>query len=392
MKARHLFRLSAVLLGTFFVSSTVLPAYAGPTPTQKCTSTKEKTTGKHGQCHTGVLSKGVGKATAPDAAKQAKCDEKTTKGFTKAEAKSPGECLTVGDVTAASTDLEQCSVELQTLILNGTDPLAGGAQAKCDSKKIKTAGKYLACVYGTRAKATSKGLIPDFTKCNDKLKKGIDKSNIKGPCSGVDDLDAIQTRADQCAAETVFDGTTPPRSRTYTLDCVVLNVPIALPLEITATPTTPPLMAGAPIDIDLTSTVNISEATAAGLVALLNGLGQPTSSTIEGSTLFTSATAGADTPNPEELTLVGPLFVDLADDTSMPPNGIPGPFSFVPSPVSTTYDVAAAATELEISLDSVSVDITVEVGGMPLTINLAAPGTAECEELPGSPIVFPVLQ
>jgi len=372
----------AALIAALFVVFAVSTVEAGPTPIQKCTSSKQKAAGKHGQCHTGVISKGVAKALAPDAAKAAKCDLKTASGFEKAEDKAAGACLTIGDGATAAADIEQCSNDLADVILNGTDPLAGGAEAKCDSKKIKTAGKYLACVYGTRSKATAKGLAPDYTKCDEKLTKSIDSSNAKGPCSATGDLSAIKALADGCLAATLFDGTIFSLSSTFTLDCSVVGIPVSLPIDVTAASTTGPLVAGSPIDITLTSNVNISEATADNLVTLLTNLGQPTSAVIDYALLSTLATAGADAANPQDLPLVGPIAVDLADDTSVPPNGIPGPHQFSTTPVATIYQVSAGATQLEIAMDGVEVGIT--AAGIPLI--LTAPG-AECS-LIGDPIVI----
>lgn len=384
MTARPQSLLGAACVAALFVCSFVVSAQAGPTPEQKCDASKDKAAGKHASCHASVLAKGIGKAIAPDPAGQAKCDTKTTGAFDKAELKAAGACLTTGDAGLISTDLQQCAEDLSTLILNGSDPLVPNLKAKCDSKKVKTAGKYLACVHGARAKATSKGVPVDLAKCTAKLEKLINGANAKGPCSAIGDVAAIQAQADLCFETTLFDGSVFKKS-IYTIDCLAAGViAIELPVEVSVTGMGP-VLDGAPFDVELNASVSIDEATADSLVALLNGLTLPTAATIDDATLSTSASAGADAPNPEDLPVVGPIPVDLADDTSVPPNGIPGPHVFSTDPVLTTYNVSVAATQLEIGLDVVEVNLTTSV----LPISLTTAGGGDCTLL-GSPIVVPV--
>jgi hypothetical protein len=125
-----------------FAMTGAMSADAGPTAAEKCQATKEKTAGKHGQCHAKVDSKGVSKGEAPDPLGLTKCDDKTTKLFGKAETKGGAECLTSGDVAGVSAALEACADDLTLLITDGNLP-GGGGLGKCDSKKIKAAGKHL---------------------------------------------------------------------------------------------------------------------------------------------------------------------------------------------------------------------------------------------------------
>ena len=67
---------------------------------------------------------------------------------------------------------------------------------KCESDKIKTAGKYTGCLMGTYSKAVKKGEVPDFTKCDSKYSAKWKKVESKagGACPTEGDEAAIQAR------------------------------------------------------------------------------------------------------------------------------------------------------------------------------------------------------
>ena len=99
----------------------------------------------------------------------------------------------------------------------------------------------------------------------------------------------------------------------------------------------------------------------------------------------TSASAGADAPNPQDLLVVGPINIDLADDTSVPLNGLAGPHVLTTDTINTSYDVSLAASQLDIGLDVVGVDLTAVVSIVLTTDGVDPPCT-----LNGSPISLPV--
>ena len=350
---------------TLCMSLAVAPtADAGPTAAQKCQALKEKAAGKHGQCHAKVNSKNVAKPTAADPLAQVKCDDKTTKTFGKAELKGGAECLTIGDEPVISAALQQCADDVSAVITN--DSVPGGSRSKCDSKKIKAAGKYLSCKYKVRSKAVIKGESEDFSKCDAKLTKLIGKFNVStAQCSRIKDQAAIETSIDNCFRAITLTGIWGPTTATATVECNVLGaVLISLPVDLTITPITS-VEAGTTLDVDLDVTVTIDEATSETLVGVLDSLMIPTASTIDGATISTSASAGADAANPLDSLVVGPIPIDLADDPDM--NGLAGPHVNAATTILTSYDVSLAAAALEVSVDQVEVFLTAI--GLPLMLS-----------------------
>jgi hypothetical protein len=98
------------------------PVLAGPTPAQKCESTKLKHAGKYDFCRMKADSKAVKKAEAAD---YTKCDEQIAKKFGKADSKWGMECPTSGDdadiQSQVTTDADFLALKLagQRFIDNG---------------------------------------------------------------------------------------------------------------------------------------------------------------------------------------------------------------------------------------------------------------------------------
>jgi len=79
-------------------------------------------------------------------------------------------------------------------ILLATDPLSAATDptVKCETGKVKSAGKYAACRLKTEAKARKKGVVADMSKCDAKLTKKWNKAEAKadGACPVTGDLEA----------------------------------------------------------------------------------------------------------------------------------------------------------------------------------------------------------
>ncbi|TDI95755.1 MAG: hypothetical protein E2O73_14355 [Deltaproteobacteria bacterium] len=94
-----------------------------------------------------------------------------------------------------------------------TSAQAVDPDTKCESDKIKTAGKYSGCLMGTYSKAVKKGEVPDFTKCDSKYSAKWQKAETKagGACPTDGDEAAIQAQVQQCADDLVAVlGSLPP--------------------------------------------------------------------------------------------------------------------------------------------------------------------------------------
>jgi len=80
--------------------------------------------------------------------------------------------------------------------------LAVDPAIKCESGKLKEAGKYTGCVLSVDSKAVKRGLSPDYSKCESRFTAKWNKIELKGaglcPSSG-DDL-LVKTEADTFAA------------------------------------------------------------------------------------------------------------------------------------------------------------------------------------------------
>ena len=94
------------------------------------------------------------------------------------------------------------------------------AGQKCDSSKIKSAGKYAACRTKVDAKIIAKGGTTDYGKCNDKLSGSFEKAESKGGdnCATSGNSDAIQTALETCVNEIVtglggISGTVEPHAK-----------------------------------------------------------------------------------------------------------------------------------------------------------------------------------
>jgi len=78
------------------------------------------------------------------------------------------------------------SHKLSTVVIAATFAFVSTAYAgatnadKCESAKLKAAGKACACRHGVAATAVSKGETPDFSKCAAKLADAFSKANVKG--------------------------------------------------------------------------------------------------------------------------------------------------------------------------------------------------------------------
>jgi hypothetical protein len=74
---------------------------------------------------------------------------------------------------------------------------------KCQAGKLKEAGKYAACRFKADAKAATKGLEPDYAKCQDKFsgKWGATESKADGACPSNGDEATVDAQIVQCTEQ-----------------------------------------------------------------------------------------------------------------------------------------------------------------------------------------------
>ncbi len=183
--------------------------FAAVAPADKCESTKAKTAGKYAKCLGNEDAKAIKKQIAADGEKLLKCEDKFFSAFNKAEDKADGACPTTDDVLAVGSTVGSCVDDVVTAL--GGVPGPGGDEAKCQSSKVKEAVKYADCRFKALAKAITKNLAPDFTKCEEKLLKKWTKLEEK-PCSTTGDHGAVKADVDACYGDvaSAIDGIPDP--------------------------------------------------------------------------------------------------------------------------------------------------------------------------------------
>ena len=182
-------RLGMLALGVF----ALVALSAGSAHAQaKCQSAKIKATGKKASCLLGVHSKAVAKNLPPDGAKIAACVSKFNASFTKAEL---GTCSTTSDASAIESMVD-------SFVNDTVADVAGPAPApsKCQSAKVKAAGKKASCLLGVEAKGVSKALLPDGAKiaaCKTKFSAAFAKADTGTSCGvTVGDGNVIEAKVD----------------------------------------------------------------------------------------------------------------------------------------------------------------------------------------------------
>lgn len=175
----------------------MLPPAAGASySADRCHADRSKALGKVARCGSGVLSKAVQSFEAPDTDQFQRCTDKFVAQFAKIDAKANGACLAaVEDPAALVTTLQACADPVLTAL--GGPMGAGNSTDRCQSRKIKEAGKYVDCRFKADSKARKKGVQPEFSRCNDKLDAGFTKLDVQGPCATTGD--AASVRADLTA-------------------------------------------------------------------------------------------------------------------------------------------------------------------------------------------------
>jgi hypothetical protein len=330
------------------------PIFAGTPPDLRCQAAKEKAAGRYAKCVAVVQSKAVKTGTSQDTSR---CVTRLQKAFAKAEAKGDGACLTSGDAAATMATIDACIGDATTDILNGVPPPgAGGAEARCDSRKTKESGRYLKCLMRARAKATRWDVFVDPTdtdKCAEKSLAALVKNNEKDPtppCSVLGDELSILASADACSLDFSTDTTT-PQTKSFAMICDAGIAALQIPMDLTVTPGGA-FEQGMPQTADTQVTVLIEES----LVGTLLSLGA-TEIQLDSATTVSVVTGASGGPA-GNVVLGTPFLLDLTVDTDVPPNGTAGPVLIVSDLAGVALTVDPGATSVDFELDEVSVELS----------------------------------
>jgi hypothetical protein len=171
---------------------TVLALTAGTAGAlSKCQGSKIKAVGKKAGCLLGLESKEASTGSVPLPDKVAKCKTKLSQTFAKADAGN--DCATAGDATPLESKVDAFVVDVDGELAVGTLP------SKCQSAKIKAAGKKARCLLGLEAKAASSGVGPDagkVAKCRSKFSSSFAKAQRKTDCRTGADRNPIEAKVD----------------------------------------------------------------------------------------------------------------------------------------------------------------------------------------------------
>lgn len=180
-------------------------ASAAGDPGVACHLTKAAAASKYSSCLAGLYGKSIGKSTDASKVGAFKCYSKFVLAILKAEEKAAGACPTSDDAYDLEGIVDTCMDDVLASL--GGVPGPGGDEAKCQSGKMKTAGKYASCLFKTLSKAIKDGVSPDLAGCDDKLTSSWTKLDA-GTCSTSGDYASVKGDIDACYDdyESAIDG------------------------------------------------------------------------------------------------------------------------------------------------------------------------------------------
>ncbi len=189
----------------------------------KCTNAKRKSAGKTAEGALKCVAKASDKGLAVDPACLTKLSTKLVTDFGKAEAK--GGCLTPGDASAVQSTVDACVQDVRVRMMIGGDPLP---LSKCNSGKLKGAGKLITKTLGCHDTALKKALpvAPAcLAKADEGWTKAFAKANVKGDCTRLDDGPGITADLEECLTNVLDDVTAPTSTTTTTTSTTTTTVP-----------------------------------------------------------------------------------------------------------------------------------------------------------------------
>jgi outer membrane protein assembly factor BamB/lysophospholipase L1-like esterase len=134
------------------------------------------------------------------------CDARFSAKWGRAESKGGGHCPS-GDESAIQAFVVQCADAVVTALAGGPLPVLSGTtprtlarralrsgSGRCESSKLKVAGKYYVCRSRANARAASKGGPPDASACDASFATNWNRveANVADGCPSTDDQAAIQ--------------------------------------------------------------------------------------------------------------------------------------------------------------------------------------------------------
>lgn len=178
-----------------FCSFTIpLPTQAAE-PSAKCLSGKLLQAGKYAGCRMKMDSRAVAKGVEAD---YYRCESRFSDEWDAIEARAAGACASTGDEAAVKAAISTCVGDVAA----GLKPSiqAPRPEVRCSKRKLKAAGKYVACRMKMDSRAAAKGVAPDYTRCESKFSARWRKTETKsaGACPTSGDEAAVEAAITMC--------------------------------------------------------------------------------------------------------------------------------------------------------------------------------------------------
>ena len=166
-------------------------------PAARCQADRNKTLGWAAKCDAAVGFRAMRRFSPPDADRLQRCEDRFVTKFAKIEDRANGTCRpALGNATAVLDAWRAC-VQPVGASLGG--PMGVGNDTdRCQSMKVKEAGRYADCRFTAQSKAHKKGVTPDFSRCDDKLEVEFAKLEFKGPCATMGDAATVRDDLTEC--------------------------------------------------------------------------------------------------------------------------------------------------------------------------------------------------
>ena len=166
-------------------------------PAARCQADRNKTLGWAAKCDAAVGFRAMRRFLPPDADRLQRCEDRFVSKFAKIEDRANGTCSpALGDATAVLDAWRAC-VQPVGASLGG--PMGVGNDTdRCQSMKVKEAGRYADCRFTAQSKAHKKGVTPDFSRCDDKLEVEFAKLERRGSCATTGDAATVRDDLTEC--------------------------------------------------------------------------------------------------------------------------------------------------------------------------------------------------
>lgn len=190
----------------------VLAAARGVALASKCNAGEAKAAGLKAACKLGVLASAARTAATPDPGRLALCDSKFFATFTKAQ--GAGDCYSRVDAATMENVVDHFVDGVNTSV-------AVSPPSRCQSMKLKAAGKKAKCRLGVQASGYANG-TPDPVKhaaCGEKMRATFSRADRGTDCgTTVGDYGAIEQGVDDFENDVVgWIEALPPPSTTTTV-------------------------------------------------------------------------------------------------------------------------------------------------------------------------------